>query len=316
MHGSSYGFFVKWCRTKPEHAASAFRVIWDATRPLAPRFDDFIAIVRSNGGRAYDAEAAFPNMAIDPYRYPMFRVTQVADAMTLTGYEKPRAPSRSGYGARYEHYLGFLDRIIAEASERGLYLRDRLDAQGVLWAVVKGDPGNDWSEQECRTLLTFRSGNVPTETVNSDDVSRAAFHLDREDAFSPASLNDARVRVSRSIATRQGQPKFRMALLKVYGGRCAITGCAVIELLEAAHIVPYMGEPTNDVRNGLLLRADIHTLFDLGLLTIDPDSWTVKIASVLDDTEYAPLAGVSVRLPSGVAAQPSTEALRLRSLRA
>src|ERR1700722_13744752 len=46
---------------------------------------------------------------------------------------------------------------------------------------------------------------------------------------------------------------------------------AIPWVLEAAHITPYMGASTNSLLNGLLLRADIHTLFNLGLISIDPD---------------------------------------------
>ena len=50
--------------------------------------------------------------------------------------------------------------------------------------------------------------------------------------------------------------------MDAYGGRCAITGYDVEEALQAAHIVPYLGPQSNTVNNGLLLRADVHNLFD------------------------------------------------------
>lgn len=84
--------------------------------------------------------------------------------------------------------------------------------------------------------------------------------------FDASSIVDARERVLGQIVRRRGQQEFREKLLVAYEGRCAITGCDAIEALEAAHIVPYLGTETNHVQNGLLLRADIHTLFDLGCL--------------------------------------------------
>ena len=86
-----------------------------------------------------------------------------------------------------------------------------------------------------------------------------------DDGFDPSNIEDARKRISRMIAQRRGQSAFRNNLFDVYGGRCAITGCEVPDVLEAAHIFPYRGEDTNKVVNGLLLRADVHTLFDCGL---------------------------------------------------
>jgi putative restriction endonuclease len=57
--------------------------------------------------------------------------------------------------------------------------------------------------------------------------------------------------------------------MTVYSGRCAITDCEIDDVLEAAHISPYSGRSSDQVCNGLLLRADVHTLFDCGLLAFD-----------------------------------------------
>jgi predicted restriction endonuclease len=110
-------------------------------------------------------------------------------------------------------------------------------------------------------------------------------------AFEPQSLADARERVTASIVRRRGQPEFRRALLQAYGRRCAITGCDAEQALEAAHIIPYRGRETNHLSNGLLLRADLHTLFDLGLVAIDTATMTVVVAPSLNDTTYHYLDG-------------------------
>lgn len=59
--------------------------------------------------------------------------------------------------------------------------------------------------------------------------------------------------------------------LGAYGGACVVTGEHSLPVLEAAHIRPYGAEGTHDVPNGLLLRADIHRLFDAGYVTVTPD---------------------------------------------
>lgn len=66
-----------------------------------------------------------------------------------------------------------------------------------------------------------------------------------------------------AIKTRRGQPEFRKSLIAAYQGQCCVTGCAVESVLEAAHIIPHAQESDYKVTNGLLLRADIHTLYDL-----------------------------------------------------
>jgi 5-methylcytosine-specific restriction protein A len=129
--------------------------------------------------------------------------------------------------------------------------------------------------------------------------------------FDAANTEDSRRRALRAIAVRQGQPRFRKALLGAYGARCAISGCEVLEVLEAAHIRAFRGPHTNHIQNGLLLRADLHTLFDLGLIGIDTETWTVLVSPRLRGTTYSSLKDQPVRLPAKPSERPDTEALRL-----
>lgn len=136
-----------------------------------------------------------------------------------------------------------------------------------------------------------------------------AVGVDIPPAFDPAMIEDGRERVAREIAIRRGQAAFRRQLLEAYGC-CAMTGCTVEAALEAAHIVPYQGPGTNHPSNGLLLRADLHTLFDLGALAIDPDTLEILVASQLDGTEYEMLRGQILRVAHGTVL-PSSDALRI-----
>jgi predicted RNA-binding protein with PUA-like domain len=133
--------------------------------------------------------------------------------------------------------------------------------------------------------------------------------LDGAEPFDPASIDDGRQRVLRSIAQRQGQATFRRRLFEAYGGRCALTDCEVPWVLEAAHIFPHRGQQTNHVTNGLLLRADLHVLFDLGLLRVDPESLTVELDPSLRGSPYTELSGRKLRLPASIEQRPSIEAL-------
>lgn len=120
--------------------------------------------------------------------------------------------------------------------------------------------------------------------------------------------DDVRERALAEIVTRQGQPQFRQSLRTAYTDTCVITGCTVAQVLEAAHIDRYYGEHSNHVTNGLLLRADIHTLFDLHLITVSADH-TVLTAPDLTDTEYAQLDGKPLRVPEDPAQSPNLEAI-------
>lgn len=78
---------------------------------------------------------------------------------------------------------------------------------------------------------------------------------------------DERVRRFGLSVVRPGQGTFKNALLSAYEGRCAVTGCPLGALLDAAHISPHRGAQSDVAHNGLLLRKDLHALFDAGLMT-------------------------------------------------
>ena len=115
----------------------------------------------------------------------------------------------------------------------------------------------------------------------------------------------------RAIRERRGQGAFREMLLSAWSRRCVVTECHVVELLEAAHIVPHAAETDYRTSNGLLLRADIHTLFDLRLLSID-SYFRVYLAPPLLNSEYAKLHGKRIERRPKSADAPSPEALQRR----
>lgn len=115
----------------------------------------------------------------------------------------------------------------------------------------------------------------------------------------------------RAIKIRRGQAKFREGLLAAYHRTCAITGCKVVDLLEAAHIRPHAEEPNYNMTNGLLLRADIHTLFDIGLLAVD-SRFRIWIAPALLLSEYKIYDGKYLRQPELPSNMPNTDALERR----
>jgi hypothetical protein len=124
-------------------------------------------------------------------------------------------------------------------------------------------------------------------------------------------LQDAERKVSGyPHAARPGQAEFRESLQQRYGGQCMITGCPLLGIVEAAHIVPYRMTSDHHPANGLLLRADLHALFDLHLLGIDPESLIVSVHPEARRAGYTELDGVSLRVLSDL--RPSRDALTLR----
>jgi putative restriction endonuclease len=110
------------------------------------------------------------------------------------------------------------------------------------------------------------------------EAPAAAGHLPGE---SPAD----RFGEGRLIRPRLGQGGFRVAVTDVYGRQCAISTEHSLPALEAAHIRDYAAGGEHDVRNGLLLRADIHRLFDRGFVTVTPEH-QFKVSRRLRD-EYS-----------------------------
>lgn len=156
-------------------------------------------------------------------------------------------------------------------------------------------------------VFTIRQYGSPLDKV---DVA-IAVQLPTE-AFDPTSMVDARRREMKAIAVRRGQPAFRSRLLDAYSRACAVSGCTTSAVLEAAHISPYRGIHTNQVNNGILLRADLHTLFDLGLLRVEPETYMVRIASSLRGSEYFQFHRQPIRLPTDTRCWPDNNALRAR----
>lgn len=129
-----------------------------------------------------------------------------------------------------------------------------------------------------------------------------------EDPDPPRSPDDARARTLAHIVRRRGQEGFRATLLREYQDRCAITGEQARAVLEAAHIEPYMGDQSNTANNGLLLRADIHTLFDLHLIGVD-DTRCVVVSKSLKGASYDKLDGRAIRRTRTKRAAPSARRL-------
>lgn len=167
-----------------------------------------------------------------------------------------------------------------------------------------------------RILPTLRRANAAIDNLLSRGIPPPLLAPDAADEDEEAApgyepgREDAREEVKRAIKRRRGQRVFRDQLRNRFEDTCAVTGCRVLDVLEAAHIAPYRGARDNHAANGLLLRADIHTLFDLDLLGIDPDTLEVKLDPRIRFAPYDELEGRRLLLKGQW--EPSKAALRLR----
>lgn len=117
-------------------------------------------------------------------------------------------------------------------------------------------------------------------------------------------------KVQREILARRGAPEFRATLIRAYNKICAVTGCSTLPALEAAHIDPYAVSFNNSATNGILLRADIHTLFDLYLISINPKNWTIEAHSHVIAGYPGLNIGRQITLPTNEKHQPCRLALQ------
>jgi hypothetical protein len=161
------------------------------------------------------------------------------------------------------------------------------------------------------------ASTLPSDATTHDgrfaeDLTATASKTNDEGYFFPGDLQDERKRWLREIVERRGQPDFRKKLIESYQGRCAVTGCNALAALEAAHIIPYCGPKSDHTSNGLLLRADIHALFDLDLIGIHPETLEVALGPELKNTSYRELEGKTLSVPTHTSSRPNTTALRER----
>lgn len=134
------------------------------------------------------------------------------------------------------------------------------------------------------------------------------------DALAVGELGDSADSVERErklaeVIRRKKQASFRAQLIEAYGGRCAATGYGVSDALQAAHIASYYGPKSQVVTNGLLLRADIHLLYDRFLLSVEPDSLRIEMDAALSESEYGELRGRRITVPADRTLRPSYERL-------
>lgn len=100
------------------------------------------------------------------------------------------------------------------------------------------------------------------------------------------------------VKVRNGQKAYREQLLQKYGLICAVTGPCPAEALEAAHLLAFSAHGLHDVDEGLLLRSDIHKLFDRGLVAVHPTTLQVYVSSTIRDyPAYSGLHGTRLQVP-------------------
>lgn len=167
----------------------------------------------------------------------------------------------------------------------------------------------DWKDNIVSGRGLDDAREADAETLQLFDAVRA--HETLALGEPPARYREALARV------RLGQGTFRALIQVAYGSRCAVTGAKAVPTLEAAHIVPYQHGGEHKVVNGLLLRSDVHTLFDRGYVTVTPDHEFRASDRLREEfnngAEYYALNGTKIALPNDPREHPDPDLLAWHS---
>lgn len=131
------------------------------------------------------------------------------------------------------------------------------------------------------------------------DTHEFRLHLEKPDgrrvSGSAPSLNrEERIRRWAMRETRPEQQEFRRKIAERDGLRCAISGCELAEILDAAHLLPRADGGSDAPQNGIILRADLHRLFDARLLMLDCEG-RATVSEAVTDHEYRRFDGAVAR---------------------
>lgn len=246
-----------------------------------------LAIARVQRIEAGQAEKAVQRCPVCGTSQIGFRSTRSNSYRCLYGHEfsKPTTIVRNGTAYKAQFGLDYVEisariepaelRPFELTNSRQLSLRP-CDLDGLIRYVARRD------RNAAATIKTWLS----SRPLKLDD--------DDADITAPGEILDEREHRLTGIRLRRGRKVFRDELIRRYGLRCMISGCTVSALIEAAYIQPDAVPKFNNPTNGLLLRSDLHTLFDLNLLGINPDGLTIAVHPRLGTSEYDSLNGASL----------------------
>ncbi|MHA7275212.1 McrB family protein [Arthrobacter sp. Hz1] len=157
-------------RSKPGDLRQVMDLIWDG-EPDVRRIDSFAALLRPHNPEQFSVGgivgfASILLLGRDPHLYPPYRARAVKKFLKLVGWEDRGAngnPAR-----RYELLLESLDELLRLAPEHGIKLRDRLDAQGLMWTVINVDPGSTWGADEAKRFRDWRGDKATAQNAETD----------------------------------------------------------------------------------------------------------------------------------------------------
>lgn len=306
MLGSRY---LSRARQVAEEAASGLRRVLRLAPPWRPSNEAagmrgrpapdvgwyaWFAVAEVDGGpevavwvdRAAPHQDAPPPMLAVALRFPERPGLIEFLARQLDGYVSP--PVRL-YGPRHrDRHSGYGGMPIIECDGDGVVHVSRYWPSGVLPSVKEVIAGGARLFGDLNVVLHLLEAVHPDVNIDQWDVAVRAVRP-----------QEGTVRAAVMGRRRPWQGRLR-AELRRFGAWCAISGETAPQALEAAHIVPFAGDGRDDLHNALLLRADLHNLFDGYWININPRTLTVECDEALKSEEYRRFHRRRLQLPAGV----------------
>lgn len=199
------------------------------------------------------------------------------------------------------------------------YRREPVDLNSQIGCIVLGQPFFFDESQWIPAPEEFRPNIVQGKTFEADSPTARLLWAQVSERLQTSRIlsgvAEPAVMYGEPVLVRPrlGQGSFRVLVTDNYERRCAVTGEKALPVLDAAHILPVGKGGQHQVDNSLLLRTDVHRLFDKGYVTVTPDGRFLVSRRLKDDFDngepYMPFNGEKIWMPGDPARRPSREAL-------
>jgi len=273
IHWRDQAPFLAWVKADPAVASVSLVRLWDTSQAISPRLQAFSAILAANDIAAPGAQLIIAStllMVVSPYDNPPVRTKPFQSS--FRDLDQVPMLSSDSLAERHQKAMQLLDGLVFTAPN---LLRDRLDAQSVIWCVQSlgwGPVPDDFDPAAAGTLSSSDT-DQDTELGEVAPTERLAL-----------------------VQARRGQGRFRDELWLSWGS-CAVTSCRTPRLVHAAHIKPWK-QSTNAERldpcNGLLLLPNLHAALDAGLISFADDG--LILISETFPSKDAAAAGIHSKL--------------------
>ena len=243
--------FRDWVAEEPEESLRSLLALWrDGDISVSDRVRAFAELLPRSASAGVGTRTTIASvllMGIDAQRYPPFRTTLFDEAYQRTGHEPPN--DDAGEAALYDHALGFLDRLIAEASERGVNLRHRLDAQSIVWAVIRsGEELAEEDDDEPEPASLAQLAKKLCLPVPFLDELEWLLH-DKGQVIFQGPPGTGKTFVAQELAAFLAAPHGRVTLVQLH------PSYAYEDFVEGYRPALNDGQPTFELKSGPLLRA-------------------------------------------------------------